>query len=256
MKVINDLAFSFITKVGTSLIRALNKLPRDQYHLWTSGLSPASLTGGKWFSILFQYIYPLYLLPPAWSVYISGGGGVTPSGWWRGVPDPSWLRGVPSSNIRMGGGYTHPRSGWGVPDLRSGQGDIPEYPLFRSGPRSEWGGGLDGVPPYPGLDGVPLVRTGWVTPIQEWMGLLPPPPIGTGWGYPPPFPVRRQSSIASTCYVHPEGGSSDSDKCKQFRHVSTNSDKGFNMGVYEKFFFHYFEGCREICSTQEKSTIF
>ena len=31
---------------------------------------------------------------------------------------------------------------------------------------------------------------------------------------------------------------------------------GFNMGVYEKIFFHYFERCREICNTQGKSTIF
>ena len=62
------------------------------------------------------------------------------------------------------------------------------YPLSRT----EWGTS------HPGLDGITLSRTGWGTPpIWDWMGYHPP--SGTGWGT--PSPVRRQSSIASTCYA-------------------------------------------------------
>ena len=78
----------------------------------------------------------------------------------------------------QGAGYPIPGPG-GVPHLADGEEGTPSQVSRWGGiscSRSRWGvpnpAGLDGVPPCPGLDRVP--------------------------------PIRRQSSLASTCYV--EGG--------------------------------------------------
>ena len=88
-----------------------------------------------------------------------------------GVPHPADVGGG-------GGGVSHPRSRWGVPHPADG-------------------GGV----PRPWSRGVPHPRSGWGrgTSSQVWMET--PPPSRTRWDTPPPPPVRRQSSIANTCYA-------------------------------------------------------
>ena len=116
-----------------------------------------------------------------------------------GVPHPRCRRegGTLSQVLAGGGGVPHPADGRGIP-----------YP------RSRWRGTIqqliEGGYPIPGPGG------GWYYPLQL-MGVphprsrqgVPYPAVGgggypvpkTGWGTPPPPRVRRQSSIASTCYV-------------------------------------------------------
>ena len=99
-----------------------------------------------------------------------GGGGVTPSKIWKGVPHPTM-------------------TGWGTPPpAMTGWGWIGYPPPWR-----------DGVtPPTHHHD-----RMGY-PPGQDWMGYTPgqdwmvyPPPTMTGWGT---LPIR-QSIIVSTCYM-------------------------------------------------------
>ena len=111
---------------------------------------------------------------------------------------PQVLTEVPHSQVRTRGypipgldgwRYPHPRSGWypGIPPSRLGWKGTLGYPSpaqdLMGYPHQDWM-----VYPHPGQDGVP------------------PSPSRTGWGIPQgldgvPTPVRRQSSIASTCYV-------------------------------------------------------
>ena len=118
-------------------------------------------------------------------------------GRWSGVPNPrSGLGGYPIPGVDRG---------YPIPGLEGGN---PH-------PRSEWGT-LD--TPWSRLDGVPLVKPGWVPPLSktEWDnsppprldGLPPPQPRSmTGWGTPHsrldgvPSSIRRQISKASTCYA-------------------------------------------------------
>ena len=101
------------------------------------------------------------------------GGEPHPDDGWYPITDPG--RGYPSQVQPKGGGFPiqvmgipHPRSGWQIPHSRSGSGiNTPPPPR----PRSRTG---SGTPPPP--------------QAQDWMGY-------------PPLPIRRQSSIASTCYA-------------------------------------------------------
>ena len=134
-----------------------------------------------------------------------------------GTPS-SWQGGYPISGPGRGG---TPSSWWGYPTSRWGWGGTPSS-WWRSTPSQVQVGGvgypiqLIGVPhprsrlrvPHPADGGmIPHTRFRWAyAPIQDWMGYhhLSPPPSKTGWGILAPPPLRRQSSIASTCYM--EGG--------------------------------------------------
>ena len=95
----------------------------------------------------------------------------------RGVPHPAdggypipGLDGGTQSKVWMGGTF-----------IPGPDGRLP-HPADRGTPIQDYDQGGT-----PGLDGVPLPsRTRWGTPIQDCMGYLP---------------VRRQTSIASTCYT-------------------------------------------------------
>ena len=121
------------------------------------------------------------------SVHLSGG---TPSSWQGEVPHSRsrWGYPIQSTGVPIPGpgrgfhiqlmGVPHPRSRQGVP-----------HPADRGTPSQVQVEGVSWVTPrsrpgmgylHLGLDGVPF-------PIQGWMGY--------------PSPVRRQSSIASTCYM-------------------------------------------------------
>ena len=82
---------------------------------------------------------------------------------WAPIPGLAGGYSIPGLDGRV----PHPRSGWGYPGV----------PLSRSGPRSG--------------QGCTLARTGWCTPIQDWIGY---PLSRTGWGTPaeldgvPPWP--------------------------------------------------------------------
>ena len=97
-----------------------------------------------------------------------------------GVPHPA-DRGTPSQ-VQVGG----------TPHLDLGWSPSPPRPR------------LDRVPPVQNWMGYPPSKTGWGTPIpsiQDCMGYTPLL-ARTGWGTPPPpTSIRRQSSIASTCYM-------------------------------------------------------
>ena len=76
----------------------------------------------------------------------------------------------------------------------------------RGVPRVPLHPGLDGVPPLGMYWGTPPIGTGWEYPPPS--GLDEVPPFRTGWGTPPIqdwigtlSPIRRQSSVASTCYA-------------------------------------------------------
>ena len=96
-----------------------------------------------------------------------------------GTPSQIWTGGYPIPDLDRGG--TIPGLDRGVPHPRSGG----RYP------RTGWG--------------TPQSKTGWGTPTQDWIGYPPlgldgvPPPIQVWMGY--GYPVRRQSSLASTCYT-------------------------------------------------------
>ena len=109
-----------------------------------------------------------------------------------GTPSSRWGGGTPFK-VQVGG-VPHPRSRWGGGTPSSQQGGYPIPGPGRGGtPIQTWDGvlpRLDGVPPVQTWDGVP--------PVQDWMGYHPSCP-NLGWGTPPP--TRRQSCIASTCYV-------------------------------------------------------
>ena len=100
-------------------------------------------------------------------------GCLLPDGGTPSSPGQGVLQGTPCPG--QDGGTPLSRTGWGTP--LSGLDGVP---LCQ---------GLNGVspPPNPRLDGVPS---------------SPPPPSKTGWGtlIPPP-PIKRQSSMASTCYA-------------------------------------------------------
>ena len=98
------------------------------------------------------------------------------------------------------------------PPAPSGPGKrVPCLPLPT--PTWAWEGGTYPHPhaPCPHLDmgrGTPTCSSIWtwgrIPPAQTWEGGTPPH-LDLGRGYPcPPPPIRRQSSIASTCY--PVGG--------------------------------------------------
>ena len=90
-----------------------------------------------------------------------------------GYPIPGLDGGYPIPGLDQGG-YPHLRSGREVSHSADGG-----YPHLRSG----WG------IPHSAYRGVPYSRSEWGYPS------LPP---SAGWGTPP---VRRQISIASTCYT-------------------------------------------------------
>ena len=103
---------------------------------------------------------------------------------------------VPHSQVRMGGTpFSGLDRGYPIPGLDGGH-PIPGlwYPpcpgQVPGQDRNPLPSGLDGVLPRMGLDGVPLP-----------LGLDWGPPSRTGWIAPPHPSIRRQSSIASTCYV-------------------------------------------------------
>ena len=89
-----------------------------------------------------------------------------------------------SPSCRWGGGTLFPVQDRGYPIARSGWEGVPHSKTGWGTPLPKTGWGT----PLSGLDGVPC-QARWVTPplIQDWMGY--------------PLPVRRQSSIASTCYA-------------------------------------------------------
>ena len=102
---------------------------------------------------------------------------------------PIQLRGGTPSQVQVGYsiqlmGVPCPRLRWGVPHPRSRLMGVP------------WGTPIqiwDGIPPHPRLDAVAP------PPSRRGIGY---PPSKTRWGTTlPPPPTRRQSSIASTCYV-------------------------------------------------------
>ena len=99
-----------------------------------------------------------YAHPSGWQVLSSFLMGVTPI-----LPDGSFTL-----------GYSHVKTGWGTP-IKTGWDPLNQDWL--------------GIPPTK-LDGVPPVKTEWVTPPphKEWMGVPSPH-------------IRRQSSRASTCYT-------------------------------------------------------
>ena len=122
------------------------------------------------------------------------GGGTPSQVWTRGNPFPGQGGGgIPHSQVWMGGIPSHVWMGMGypIPGLDGG-GGIPSMcqcvflVLFDRDPGGQ--GVLWGTLPCPGLDGVPPVQD-WMGYVQDWMG------------YPTPRPVRRQSSIANTCYA-------------------------------------------------------
>ena len=103
------------------------------------------------------------------SIHTSMGGGG------EGTPSQVWMGGVPCPSSRQG--VSHPRSGQGgtpscwwrlVPPSKI---RVPRVP-----PVLDW----MACPSYPGREGHPQSRTEWDTPLP---------------------PIRRQISIASTCYV-------------------------------------------------------
>ena len=106
------------------------------------------------------------------------GGGVTLSQVWTGGTLSQV--GVTQSEVWTGGG--------GVPPSKIRMGGTPDTPLIQ-----DW----MGYPPVQDWIGYPLSKTGWGTPLQDWMGT--PHPSKTGWGTPPP--IRRQISKVSTCYT-------------------------------------------------------
>ena len=115
---------------------------------------------------------------PIWLADGEGGREVIPSQVWmgEGYPIPG-LDGVP-----------YPRSKWGVPHPMSRQGVPHHRSIFGvPHPRSRWGGG---VPHLRSGQGYPHPRSGrgYSSPHREWMGVPPPQ-------------IRRQISIASTCYA-------------------------------------------------------
>ena len=50
---------------------------------------------------------------------------------------------------------------------------------------------------------------------------------------------KSECTIEWSSLVHPKGtlkNLNKNDSCKEFWHVSKNSDRSFNMGIYENFF--------------------
>ena len=75
------------------------------------------------------------------------------------------------SAVQLSVGVPHPLMGWEGTQSSPDEG-YPILPNFGGTP----------ILPDGGIPGVPtLIRTGWGTPCQDWMGV---PPYITGWGYP------------------------------------------------------------------------
>ena len=125
---------------------------------------------------------------------LAGGGGTPSSQWGGGYPieltrgggitSQVWAAGYPIPGLDGEGGYPIPGAGEGYPMQLMG---VPH-------PRSGW----RRYPiPGPGGGGVPYPADQGGTPSQVWAGGTPSQ-VQVGVPHPP---VRRQSSIASTCYV-------------------------------------------------------
>ena len=111
-----------------------------------------------------------------------------------GSPSQVCMRGTPSQVQVVGYPIPGPGGGYPIPGMDGGT------------PFQAWT--ERGTPLFrPGM-GYPHLDLGWGTPIQTWDGIPPGqdwmvtvhPPTRTEWGTPPP-PIRRQSSIANTCYA-------------------------------------------------------
>ena len=114
---------------------------------------------------------------------------------------PIQLTGGTPSEVQVGGRYPTqpmgvPHPAKGVPHPRSQQGGTPS---------SLWGRGtpsqVQGWYPGPGGGYPALSRTRWGNPLPNPRldGVLPP--VQDWMWFPPNPPIRRQSSIASTCYM-------------------------------------------------------